>query len=278
MIDILLATYNGEKYLKQQIDSILAQSNRDWQLSIRDDGSSDDTVKIIKDYVAKYSDKIRLIEDSSGRLGPALNFGKLLEQAAGNYVMFSDQDDIWLPNKIDLTLNAMRASEKNYPNMPLLVHTDLKVVDAELKPIADSLWNHNKICPDTGNDLKKLIYRNVVTGCAAMINRKAVEISIPIPPQARLHDWWIALNVAKYGKIIYISTPTVLYRQHSQNIIGAKKTGRTNLAGLIRKLQQFKKQLSTDYQMIKKVYPPAKKSLLIAHRICLTITKCLQLN
>ena len=278
MIDILLATYNGEKYLKQQIDSILAQSNRNWQLSIRDDGSSDGTVKIIKDYVAKHPDKIRLIEDGCGRLGPALNFGKLLEQAAGNYVMFSDQDDIWLPNKIDLTLNAMRASEKNYPNMPLLVHTDLKVVDAELKPIADSLWNHNKICPDTGNDLKKLIYHNVVTGCAVMINRKAVEISIPIPPQARLHDWWIALNVAKYGKIIYTSTPTVLYRQHSQNIIGAKKTGRTNLAGLIRKLQQFKKQLSTDYQMIKKVYPPAKKSLLIAHSVCLTITKRLQLN
>jgi len=142
MIDILLAAYNGERFLKQQIDSILAQSNQDWQLLIRDDNSSDSTVNIIKDYTVKYPHKIRLIEDDRGRLGPALNFGKLLEHTDNDYVMFSDQDDVWLPDKIDLTLNTMKDAEEIYPNMPILVHTDLKVVNEDLKIIADSLWSY----------------------------------------------------------------------------------------------------------------------------------------
>jgi glycosyltransferase involved in cell wall biosynthesis len=271
MIDILLATYNGEKFLKQQIDSILAQSNQDWQLLIRDDNSSDSTVNIIKDYAVKYPHKIRLIEDNRGRLGPALNFGKLLEHADNDYVMFSDQDDVWLPDKIDLTLNTMKDAEEIYPNMPILVHTDLKVVNEDLKIIADSLWSYCKVSP-LNNSLNKIIYRNVATGCTTMINRKAVEVSKPIPPEARVHDWWVALNVAKTGKLVHVSLPTILYRQHPQSIIGAKRSGLAGFGVLIKKLRQFIKQLPNDYLMIKKVYPKVKLSLLIVHSIYQTIT------
>jgi len=272
MIDILLATYNGERFLKQQIDSILAQSNQDWQLLIRDDNSSDSTVNIIKDYAGKYPQKVRLIEDKYGRLGTALNFGKLLEHAANDYVMFSDQDDIWLPDKISLTLNTMKDVEKLYPDKPILVHTDLKVVDEDLKTIADSLWSYCKMSP-LDNSLNKIIYRNVATGCATMINRKAVEVSKPIPPEARVHDWWVALNVAKTGKIAHIPLPTVLYRQHTQNIIGAKRSGFASISALIRKLQEWPSRLSADYLMISKVYPKVKRSMLVLNDIRSTIVR-----
>lgn len=252
MIDILMATYNGERYLGQQIDSILAQSHQDWQLLIRDDGSDDNTKNIIEDYAARYPDKIRLITDNEGHLGLCLNFAKLLEYADNEYIMFSDQDDVWLPNKIELTLETMKEAEKTHPDKPLLVHTDLKVVDSDLKTIADSMWSYHRIFPDISNNLKDLMIRNVVTGCTAMINKKAKEISMPIPEEARVHDWWIAMNVAKQGKIVSVSTPTVLYRQHSANIIG---TRRKSFAESVSRLSLLKSRIANQYRMIKKVEP-----------------------
>lgn len=272
-IDILLASYNGEKFLKKQIDSILAQSNQDWQLLIRDDGSDDNTISIIEDYTARYPAKIKLITDNQGHLGATLNFGKLLEYADNEYIMFSDQDDVWLANKIELTLNAMKAAEEIYPDKPVLVHTDLRVVDADLKTIADSFWALSKISLNTGNNLNKIIYRNVITGCTAMINRKAKEISTPVPPEARVHDWWIALNVAKYGKIVHISIPSVLYRQHPDNVIGAKKSKPMNPGILLKKLYHFVKQFSNDYKVVKKVKPDASAWLLLLNNIRVAIAR-----
>jgi glycosyltransferase involved in cell wall biosynthesis len=255
MIDILLATYNGEKYLNQQIDSIITQTYKDWQLLIRDDFSTDNTVNIIKNYTCKYPDKIRLIEDNKGHLGLAQNFGALLELALSEYIMFCDQDDIWLPNKIELTLNTMKAAGQTWPNTPLLVHTDLKVVDEMLKPIAESFWKLHRISPESDCQLKKIIYRNIVTGCTMMINKKAKEISMPFPPEARIHDWWIALNVVKYGKIIHIAMPTVLYRQHIANLIGAKKSLKEDMLLLPQKFIRAKRFLLSDYRMAKKIAP-----------------------
>jgi glycosyltransferase involved in cell wall biosynthesis len=255
MIDILLATYNGEKYLNQQIDSIITQTYKDWQLLIRDDLSTDNTVNIIKNHTCKYPDKIRPIEDNKGHLGLAQNFGALLELALSEYIMFCDQDDIWLPNKIELTLNTMKAAGQTWPNTPLLVHTDLKVVDETLNPIAESFWKLHRISPESDCQLKKIIYRNIVTGCTVMINKKAKEISMPFPPEARIHDWWIALNVVKYGKIIHIAMPTVLYRQHIANLIGAKKSLKEDMLLLPQKFMRAKRFLLSDYRMAKKIAP-----------------------
>lgn len=254
-ISICMATYNGEQFLKPQLESILAQSNQDWQLLIRDDGSDDNTMRIVEDYAERLPGKIRLVTDNGSRLGASLNFGKLLEYADTEYILFSDQDDVWLPNKIELTLNAMKATERIYPDKPILMHTDLKVVDSDLNIIADSMWSYQKLFPEMGDDLSKIMAQNVVTGCAMMINRKARDVSIPIPAEAIMYDWWIAMNVARYGKIVYLSAPSILYRQHSDNRIGAKEAKNISIISFFKKLCHPNKLFFAQYRMIKKANP-----------------------
>ncbi|MBN1456411.1 MAG: glycosyltransferase family 2 protein [Sedimentisphaerales bacterium] len=246
-IDILLATCNGRKYLNEQIDSILAQSNQDWMLLVRDDASDDGTINIIQDYVAKYPDRIKLIENDGCRLGACLNFQRLLENSNAEYIMFCDQDDVWLPKKIEATFDLMKAAEKTLPDKPILVHSDLKVVDYRLKTIADSMWRYQGNLPLNGNKVSSVMLQNVATGCTIMINKKAKTVSTPIPPEAIMHDWWIAINVAKHGKIVYLTDQLVLYRQHSNNTVGAKNS-----------LFSLKKRVTAHYKMIKKYDPNAR--------------------
>jgi glycosyltransferase involved in cell wall biosynthesis len=256
-VDILLATYNGGMYLNQQIDSILAQNCKDFRLLIRDDSSSDNTINIIKNYISKHPDKIQLIIDSKGHLGLAQNFAALLELAQSKYIMFCDQDDVWLPDKIQLSLNTMKTAESNSPNLPLLVHSDLRVVDKDLILIADSLWHLLGIDSPACDSLNNLIVRNPVTGCTIMINCKARDISLPIPQEAPIHDWWIAMNVAKLGKIIRIPSPTILYRQHSGNVISAGKKKPYRLS-------DYKNRIINQYNVVKKVVPDTNPVILIA--------------
>ncbi|MBN2457195.1 MAG: glycosyltransferase family 2 protein [Sedimentisphaerales bacterium] len=274
-ISILLATYNGEKYLSQQIDSILTQSNQNLQLLIRDDGSTDQTVKIIEDYAAKHTDKIELIKDDSGHLGLTENFARLLEHAKSSYIMFCDQDDVWLPNKIEITLNLMKSAEAIYPDKPILVHTDLKIVDSNLKPIAESMWFHQRINPIISNSLYKIMAKNIVTGCTMMINKKARDICLPVPSVARVHDWWIAINVEKYGKIVSLSLPTVLYRQHRTNIIGTKSTEKLLIENIWGKIFHLKERLSNHFKMVKKIYPKVSLTWLLINMIRIKIARLL---
>lgn len=268
-----MATYNGQKYLREQIDSILTQSNHNWQLLIRDDGSGDNTASIIEDYVVGYPDKIRLIKDKKGHLGASLNFAMLLEYADTDYIMFSDQDDVWLPNKIELTLNAMKAAEQCYPDKPLLVHTDLKIIDSDSNIIADSMWGYQKLFPEIGNNLNKIVAHNVVTGCAMMINRKAKEMSLPIPKEAVMHDWWIAIKVAKYGKIASVPTPSILYRRHPGNEIGPKEVKKTNSLSFLKKLGYSKKQLLTQCKMVKKADPNTNLWIMLMNKVLIKMAQ-----
>jgi glycosyltransferase involved in cell wall biosynthesis len=256
-IDILLATYNGQKYLREQIDSILAQTNQDWQLLIRDDGSDDDTLSIIKDYAAEYSDRIMLIEDGCCHLGASLNFSRLLENSTAEYSMFCDQDDVWLEQKIQVSLDLMKTTERAYPNKPILVHSDLRIVNSKLKTIATSMWKYQGISPDIGNDANRVVFQNVATGCTIMINRKAKEISLPVPKEAIMHDWWIVANVAKRGKIVYVSDQLVLYRQHSNNLVGAKQAPKITVWSFLSNLFSLKQRVLNHYRMVKKYDPNA---------------------
>lgn len=253
-IDILLAAYNGEQFLKEQIDSILNQTYKDWRLLIRDDGSTDGTIQIIKSYAAKYPDKIRLVEDNLGNLGVGQNFGRLLELCQAEYIMFCDQDDVWLPGKLEKTFSKMKETEKLYPDTPILVFSDLKIVDENLKVIADSLHSYHKIDPIKESLLKNLIFHSFVTGSTIMMNKKLRDISIPIPQFSRMHDWWVALNAANSGKIFYIHAATVLYRQHPKNVVGSKKTAMTPSVFIL-KLKRFFRDFGKDCKTARQFSP-----------------------
>lgn len=222
MIDILMATFNGEKYLRSQIDSILQQKNQDWHLIIRDDCSIDETIAIIKEYQLLRPEQIVFIQADQPGGSAQNNFFQLLQYSTSSYVMFADQDDVWLSNKVQLTLDKMMQLEQEYgKTTPLLVHTDLAVVDKKLKPINASLFAMQDM--DAKRDqFNSILVQNIVTGCTMMVNRALLDLIIKIPEHAIMHDMWFALIAAAFGKIGFIKQPTLLYRQHGNNANGAK--------------------------------------------------------
>ncbi|MBE0471489.1 MAG: glycosyltransferase family 2 protein [Methyloprofundus sp.] len=223
MIDILLATYNGEKYLIQQLDSILDQSFNQWRVLVRDDGSSDRSCAILKEYQKKFPNQFHIISCELGNVGILQNFLLLMQYSEAPYVMLCDQDDIWKPNKISLTLQAMKEAESiSFNKLPILVHTDLQVVDERLNVLNKSFWHYQHINPYL-DSYNRLLVQNTVTGCTVMINRALLNLAIPIPSQVIMHDWWLALVASSFGKIVVLEEQTMLYRQHGNNDTGAKE-------------------------------------------------------
>ena len=192
-VDVVMATYNGGKYLGQQIQSIMDQPYPSLHLYIRDDLSQDNTLEIMGHYKRLYPDRITLIP-SMETLGVKGNFSILLQNSKANYVLLSDQDDVWLPDKVEMTLAKMRELEEIYgASCPLCVHTDLTVVDTELQKIHSSFWAYSHLNQSGVHDLNRLLIQNVVTGCTMMINRALIKLALPIPPAAIIHDWWLGL-------------------------------------------------------------------------------------
>lgn len=216
----MLAVFNGEKYLKQQIDSIIGQTVTEIKVIIRDDGSCDSSPRIIDDYCNKYPQIISKLEGAP--TGSAKqNFAELFKKCDSDYIMFCDQDDVWLPEKIQNTLAAMQKIEGEERTTPVLVHTDLKVTDQNLNVISPSFFKFQNIIQ---NDitLPELLVQNYVTGCTVMINRALKEKCGDISDNCIMHDWWLALTAVLFGKIVCVSESTMLYRQHSNNQVGAK--------------------------------------------------------
>ena len=225
-VDILLSTYNGQKYVDELLSSLNSQSFPSWNLIVRDDCSSDNTVSILQSSVSKFGKSIEILDAGPSRLGPAQSFSRLLESSLASYTMFCDQDDIWLNTKIISSLKAMHTLEKFHgKDYPLLVHTDLTVVDNNLNTIAESFWKHQNLDPNLADNFSRVLVQNVVTGCTVLINKALRDLANPIPNDCIMHDWWVALVAAAFGKIAYVADPTILYRQHLSNSIGSKKWG-----------------------------------------------------
>lgn len=223
-IDILLPTYNGEPFVRTLLDSLVSQTYQNWRLIIRDDNSKDNTAYIIRAYEQKLPQKITILDKNGKNLGVTQNFQQLLSRSTAEYIMLCDQDDVWLPQKIEVTLKKMKMLEASArPDEPLLVHTDAKVVDADLREIAQSLWAYQKSDPNKGSILRRLLLQNTVTGCTVMINKPLRDIALPIPSEVMMHDWWLALLASAFGRMDHLSKPTLLYRQHERNDTGAKQ-------------------------------------------------------
>ncbi|CAM4459241.1 glycosyltransferase family 2 protein [Deinococcus marmoris] len=220
-IDIVLATYNGERYLNQQIRSLLDQTVA-CNILCHDDGSSDATEAILQRYMLAETRFKVISHHSLG--GASQNFSFLLENSGADYVLCSDQDDIWLPDKIERLMEAMLFYESVYgSDMPLLVHSDLAVIDNHGKLMDRSFWSYQHLNPKWGDQFNLILTQNIVTGCSMLVNRSLLNKSLPIPTEAIMHDWWLALVACSFGKIIWIPEATVLYRQHSENAVGAKR-------------------------------------------------------
>lgn len=218
-VDILLATYNGENYLRQQLDSILNQTYTNFKLIISDDMSTDSTVQILKEYVQK--DKRIVVYTQEKNLGVISNFEFLLTKVESKYYMFSDQDDIWNEDKIEKTMTKLKETDAD------LVFTDLEVVDNEIKTIHNSYWElkglKEKI--EKYNGFDALYLNNYVTGCTLLAKAETIQKSMPIPKNSKyvLHDYWIALIASQTGKIEFLNEPTIKYRQHKNNRVGSDK-------------------------------------------------------
>ncbi|MGT2752515.1 glycosyltransferase family 2 protein [Streptococcus porcinus] len=215
-INILMSTYNGEQFLSEQIESIRNQTVQEWRLLIRDDGSSDRTPEIIQEYVAKDS-RIHFINaENRENYGVIKNFFTLLKYERADYYFFSDQDDIWLPDKIAVQLGE---AKKYSVETPILVYMDLKVVDQQLNVINESM-----IRSQSGHANTRLVQElaeNSVTGGVMMINHALAEKWLS-PDNIIMHDWYLALLATSLGKLIYIDQPGELYRQHANNVLGAR--------------------------------------------------------
>lgn len=229
MTEILLSVYNGEKYLRQQLDSLLAQDTDCWRLLVRDDGSSDSSCDIICEYADAHPDKITVIADGAPTGSARDGFFRIMRHASAEYVMFCDQDDIWLPDKVRRTLAAMKYMERECSAaMPLLVHTELIVTDMKSARCSPSFTSYQGLDP-RAKSLPRLLCQNNVTGCTVMINRALLSLClsgdiVAAADKILMHDWWLALLAAACGKIGFIHRPTILYRQHGGNTLGAVKT------------------------------------------------------
>ncbi len=263
-VDILLATCEGEKFLAQQLDSILSQTHTNIRIIIRDDASKDKTLLIIQEYAARYPEKIQYIHGKE-RVGVKANFSALMESSTASYVMFSDQDDVWMPQKIEKTLKHMLSLELNDRNHPFLVHTDLVVVDEHLNILNPSFWKYANLKPAHDESLNRLLSQNVVTGCTMMVNRLLIELAKPIPEETFMHDWWLALTAAAFGKIGVLDEPTMYYRQHGKNALGAQRFGSLrNLKNKLKKLinrdvRKFQ-QASVFYHRYHDLFDPFHRS------------------
>ena len=234
-VSILLATCNGAPFLREQIESIRSQSIRDWTLVIRDDGSTDGTPDILREFAAIDS-RIEIVNDAPGRLGAAANFSMLAARALTGPpgpVMFADQDDVWFPEKIEMALAALRKAEAARPaNTPILIHSDLTVIDREGRQLHDSFMRFQRIRHEGVQPLRTLLVQNFVTGCTVMVNRPLLALAIPVPADAMMHDWWLALCASACGSIEFIHEPTMAYRRHGANTMTARGFWRTMNPGL----------------------------------------------
>jgi glycosyltransferase involved in cell wall biosynthesis len=218
MIDVLMATYNGEDTVASQLDSLLAQSHKDWQLILRDDGSQDRTLRLCHQYAAKHPDKVRIIEDSFGNLGVNKNYETLLRHSASDYVMFCDQDDMWLPDKIALTHAKMLEAERLFgPEMPILVYTDLKVADAKLNVVSDSFLAYTNRKPNTDSNISAMCMANCTIGCTMMLNKRLRSLVAGFPEGILIWDWWLALVAVTFGKLVFLNQATIVFRRHNRN-------------------------------------------------------------
>lgn len=222
-VDILLATYNGERFVGEQIESIQAQTYKNWRLLVSDDCSSDGTLDVVRNFAAD-DNRISVVSEGVRYGGAKDNFFALMGSSGAPYCMFCDQDDVWLSEKVEKSLESLRALEGDYgTDTPLLVFSDMKVVDEKLNVIHDSFERSSRFDPNRLT-FRHLLAHNVAAGCCMLFNRALLDVCRRSDGDgAEMHDWWAILAAAAFGRIVFVDAPLSLYRQHGDNEVGANE-------------------------------------------------------
>ena len=237
-IDILMATYNGEKYLVEQLDSIINQTYHNWNLLIRDDNSTDKTLEIIQNYHKK-DKRIKILKDNKGNLGIVRNFEELLKSSESEFIMFSDQDDIWVENKLDMYLKMI----EKIKNKGFMIHSDAILFDKNKSNILKDTFISKKAI---NKGLENVFFNYFVQGATILISKEIKNFILPFPKEVYLHDRYIHLISELFFERIFINKALIYYRQHGDNQIGAKNT--------IRELLSKRYFDERDRQLIKVIY------------------------
>lgn len=236
-VHIVMATYNGEKYVREQMDSLLSQTHRQISIEVCDDGSTDGTVAVIREYEKKDA-RVKL-HTNTQNLGYVKNFLMGIKRAGAPYIMLCDQDDIWREDKVEKTLCAMKEAEKEKPEKPVLVFTDAECFDSDTEKTLG--FFHEMSHLDVKKvDIAHLFMENKCIGCTIMMNRAVLPYLEELPEEIRVHDWWLALICSHFGVIRYVPQATLRYRQHEGNQIGGSSYGgylKRRLAGIHKQRQ-----------------------------------------
>jgi glycosyltransferase involved in cell wall biosynthesis len=226
---VILATYNGERYIAEFLESLIAQSYRNFDVVVSDDCSTDKTISIIEGFQSKLD---IAISKNTTNVGASLNFSRATNMATGHFVAFADQDDVWQPDKLSLMVNLMKIHRNQEPRM---IFCDLEVVDKNLHMISASFFSGRK--SSACSHIEDFIISSHIPGCAMLINRPLLKLGMPVPPLFRMHDWWFAITAAAFGSITFLDRPLVRYRQHANNTIGAQaKVEKKKLSSKIERL------------------------------------------
>lgn len=223
-ITVVMTAYNGRAYIEEQIESILKGDFSDFSIHVYDDGSTDGTRELLGELSKKYPDKLVFFPNPENK-GVIRNFMEGACAAKSPYIMFADQDDVWVADKLSKTLQIMKEREKAVgKDKPIAVFADAKVVNEKLEEIAPSFHGNSHL--DTSKvDFSHLLMENKLIGCTMMINQAMQKKLFVIPKKIRMHDWWIGLIGAAMGEIAYLPEPMLLYRQHEKNVVGSKTFG-----------------------------------------------------
>lgn len=218
VVTVLMATYNGESYIAEQIDSIISQDYPNIEIMISDDQSSDQTVSILRQYESRYKN-IRVSVNET-RIGYVKNFELLLQNASGHYFAFADQDDIWLPEKISVMMSAMLKREAEIPGKAVMVHTDSAMISDEGKILFPSYARYRSYFFSHQKDIPTMISKCGVMGNTILINVNLRKIVLPFHLDVVHHDYWITVINELLGSRVSIDKPLVHYRIHDTNTSG----------------------------------------------------------
>lgn len=223
-IQVLMACYNGAKYLPAQLDSLRAQDDAGFSVLLQDDGSTDATPALLQSIV-QCDPRFQLAADNGKHHGAIGNFLSLLGQCSADYAALCDQDDVWAANRLSRCRAAMEEAEARYgAGTPLLIHSDSRVVNESGEPQHESFFLHQG-WDKTAVTLPRLLVQNNVTGCTLLMNAplRRLVTAHGDPHTMHMHDWFIALTAAAFGHVIFVDEPLISYRQHGVNVMGASK-------------------------------------------------------